>query len=355
MTSENAAVDVRKGDELDVAAVDAALKKEVTGLSGTPTVKQYPSGASNLTYALEYPERSLVLRRPPTGTRPKSGHDMHREYRIMTELAPAFPAVPKTIYYTADESIIGAEFYVMDRTEGHLIHTEIPKEWKWGETETRALCEEFFSKLVDLHSVDYKAVGLGDFGKPEGYVSRQILGWNRRYEKAWTEDVQKFDDVRDWLEANMPETERGAAVVHGDYRIDNCILNKDDPTKIEAILDWEISALGDPMMDLGNTLAYWIEEDDPAFMHLMVRQPSRVPGMMTRQEILDFYAEKSGADVSGFQFYYVYGIFRLAVIIQQIYYRFYHGQTDNPRFKDYGQMVNAMGELARHKIKTGKL
>lgn len=355
MSSENAAVDIRKGDELDVAAVDAALKANVVGLSGTPTVKQYPSGASNLTYALDYPGRSLVLRRPPTGTRPKSGHDMHREYRIMKELAPAFPTVPKTLFYTSDESIIGAEFYVMDRSEGHLIHNDIPEAWNWGEGETRALCEEFFTKLVDLHGVDYEAIGLGDFGKPEGYVSRQILGWNRRYEKAWTEDVEKFDDVRSWLEANMPATERGAAIVHGDYRIDNCILNKDDPTKIEAILDWEISALGDPMMDLGNTLAYWIEQDDPAFMHMMVRQPSKAKGMMTRQEILEFYAEKSGADVSGFQFYYVYGIFRLAVIIQQIYYRFYHGQTDNPRFKDYGQMVNALGQLARLKIKTGKL
>ena len=355
MSSENAAVDVRKGDELDVAAVDAALKAAIGGLEGQPQVKQYPSGASNLTYALDYPDRSLVLRRPPTGTRPKSGHDMHREYRIMTELAPAFPRVPKTLFYTGDESIIGAEFYVMERSEGHLIHNEIPKAWNWGETETRALCEEFFTKLVDLHGVDYKAIGLGDFGKPEGYVSRQILGWNRRYEKAWTQDVEKFDDVRGWLEANMPTTERGAAVVHGDYRIDNCILNKDDPTKIEAILDWEISALGDPMMDLGNTLAYWIEKDDPPFMHMMVRQPSKANGMMTRQEILEFYAEKSGADVSGFQFYYVYGIFRLAVIIQQIYYRFYHGQSDNPRFKDYGQMVNALGQLARLKIKTGKL
>lgn len=355
MSSENAAVDVRKGDELDVVAVDAALKANVEGLSGTPKVKQYPSGASNLTYALDYPDRNLVLRRPPTGTRPKSGHDMYREYRIMTELAPAFPTVPKTLFYTGDESIIGAEFYVMDRSEGHLIHNEIPKNWNWGVTEGRALCEEFFSKLVDLHAVDYEAIGLGDFGKPEGYVSRQILGWNRRYEKAWTEDVEKFDDVRDWLEANMPAKERGAAVVHGDYRIDNCILKMDDPTKIEAILDWEISALGDPMMDLGNTLAYWIQDDDPAFMHMMVRQPSKAPGMMSRQEILDFYAQKSGANVSGFQFYYVYGIFRLAVIIQQIYYRFYHGQTDNARFKDYGQMVNALGQLARLKIKTGKL
>ncbi len=354
-SSENKTVDVRKGEELDIAAVDAVLKAHIKGLSGTAAVTQYPSGASNLTYALDYPNRRLVLRRPPFGTRPKSGHDMHREYRIMTELAPAFPTVPKTLYYTGDEAIIGAEFYVMERTEGHLIHSSIPAEWNWGEGETRALCEGFFQKLVDLHAVDYEALGLGDFGRPQGYVSRQILGWNKRYAKAWTKDVETFDDVREWLESNMPKTERGAAVVHGDFRIDNCILNQDDPTKIDAILDWEISALGDPMMDLGNTLAYWIQKDDPEFMHHMIRQPSSAPGMMTRQQVLDFYAEKSGADVSDFQFYYVYGIFRLAVILQQIYYRFYHGQTDNKRFKDYGQMVNALGQLARYKIKSGTL
>ena len=206
-----------------------------------------------------------------------------------------------------------------------------------------------------MHQVDYNAVGLGDFGKPEGYVSRQILGWNRRFEKAWTEDIEKFEDVQQWLVDNMPATERGAAIIHGDYRIDNCILKQDDPTQIEALLDWEISALGDPMMDLGNTLAYWIQADDPDFMKITVRQPCMAPGMMTRQEILDFYAAKTGADVSGFQFYYVYGIWRLAVIIQQIYARFYRGQNDNPRFKPYGQMTSALGNLARFKIKSGTL
>ena len=243
----------------------------------------------------------------------------------------------------------------MDRSEGHLIHTDIPKDWNWSATEARKLCESFFQSLVDLHSVDYESVGLGNFGKPEGYVSRQILGWNRRWEKSWTEDIEKFEDVQTWLVDNMPKNERGAAVIHGDYRIDNCILKQDDPTQIEAILDWEISALGDPMMDLGNTLAYWIHADDPDFMKMTVRQPCMVPGMMTRQEILDFYSEKTGADVSGFQFYYVYGIWRLAVIIQQIYARFYRGQNDNPRFKDYGQMVTALGNLARFKIKSGTL
>lgn len=354
MADINPTVEVRKGEELDINAIDAVLKKALPELKGQPEVTQYPSGASNLTYALDYPDRRMVLRRPPFGDKPKSGHDMHREYRVMSGLKGEIP-VPNTLYYTKDPSVIGAEFYVMDRSEGPLIHNKIPNEWNWTEQKTRQLCENFFQTLVDLHSVDYEAVGLGDFGKPQGYVNRQITGWNRRFEAAWTDDIEKFEDVQSWLVENMPAKERGAAIIHGDYRIDNCILKASDPTQIEAILDWEISALGDPMMDLGNTLAYWIHADDPPFMQMMVRQPSGAPGMMTRQEILDFYAEKTGADVSGFQFYYIYGIWRLAVIIQQIYARFYRGQNDNPRFKDYGQMTSALGQLARLKIKTGEL
>ncbi len=355
MPSDNPAGEVRKGEELDIAAVDAILKSHIDGLSGTPNVKQYSSGASNLTYALEYPERSLVLRRPPFGTKPKSGHDMNREYRVMSALKPVFPAVPPTLFYTDDPAIIGSEFYVMDRVDGHLIHTKIPKDWEWSEKETRTLCENFFEKLVELHQVDFNDIGLSDFGKPEGYVDRQIGGWNRRFEKAWTEDVDKFEDVKTWLEDNKPSKETGAAILHGDFRIDNCILNVDDPTRIDAILDWEISALGDPLMDLGNTLAYWIEADDPDLMQLLVRQPSTAPGMMSRSDVLKFYAERTGADVSNFQFYYVYGIWRLAVIIQQIYYRYFHGQTDNPKFKPYGQMANALGQLSRIKIASGEL
>lgn len=355
MSSENPTIEIREGEELDLAAVDAALKAEVPGLSGEPKLKQYASGASNLTYALDYPERRLVLRRPPFGKIPKSGHDMFREYRVMTALKPVYPVVPTTLYYTKNPDIIGAEFYVMERAEGHLIHNDIPKEWGWGEDETRKLCLAFFDKLTELHQIDYKAIGLEDFGKPDGYVERQILGWNRRYEKAMTDDVDAFEDVRDWLDANRPREEKGAAILHGDFRIDNLILDQDDPTKINAILDWEISALGDPLMDLGNTLAYWIEADDPTAMQLLVRQPSTAPGMLTRQEILDYYAEKTGANVDNFHFYYVYGIFRLAVIIQQIYYRYYHGQTQDQRFKVYGQMTNLLGNTARDRIKSGTI
>ncbi len=353
--SANPTSDVRAGEELDIAAVDAVLKSAVAGLKGTPVLTQYASGASNLTYALDYPDRRLVLRRPPFGTKPKSGHDMHREYKIMTALKPVYGAVPKTLYYTDDNAVIGAEFYVMERVEGHLIHTKIPKEWQWGEDQTRKLCLAFFDKLIELHKVDYKAIGLENFGRPTGYVERQILGWNRRYEKAMTPDVDAFEDVRDWLDAKRPKSEKGAGLLHGDFRIDNLILDKADPTKINAILDWEISALGDPLMDLGNTLAYWIEADDPPAIQALTRQPSAAPGMLSRKEILSYYGQKTGTDIRDFNFYYVYGVFRLAVILQQIYYRYYHGQTKDERFKPYGMLVNVLGGFARDRMRSGKI
>lgn len=346
---------VRQGDEFDVAAVDAALKAAgIERLSGTPAVTQFPSGASNLTYALDYPDRSLVLRRPPTGTKPKSGHDMNREYTVMTALKGHLP-VPETLFYTDDESIIGAEFYVMDKTEGHILHTQIPKEWNWSEAETRKLCENFFQTFVDMHKIDYKAIGLGDYGKPEGYAERQVMGWEKRFARVVTDNIDPYEDLRKWIIDNRPKGETGAAIVHGDYRIDNCILNANDPTQIDAILDWEISALGDPMMDLGNTLAYWIEASDPPAMHMMIRQPSAAPGMMSRQEIADLYARETGADVSDIQYYYVFGIWRLAVIIQQIYYRYHVGQTDNARFAGYNKMTEGLAQLAQAKIDSGKL
>ena len=264
----NPTIDIRAGEGLDISAVDAVLKSEISGLSGTPILRQYPSGASNLTYALNYPKRSFVLRRPPFGKKPKSGHDMFREYRIMRDLKPVFSAVPDVLYYSDDDSLIGAEFYVMEKVDGHIIHKTIPDDWAWGPRDIAALCETFFQKLIDLHQVDYAAAGLSDFGRPEGYVERQIMGWNKRFTQSWTDDVDKFDDVQQWLVDHMPVREMGTAILHGDYRIDNCILNREDPTQIDAVLDWEISALGDPLMDLGNTLAYWIEADDPDTMQL---------------------------------------------------------------------------------------
>ncbi len=353
MTSaaDNAAIAVREEDAFDLDAVDRVLKQSVDGLEGDPSVRQFPSGASNLTFLISYPNRQLVLRRPPAGSRPKSGHSMIREYTVMRAIKPAYPAVPEVLYYADDAtSVIGAEFYVMDKVEGPLVTTTIPPEWGWGAPENRRFCERVWDKLIELHALDYRALGLGEFGNPDGYVERQILGWNARYEKALTDDADAFEDVRQWLADHRPAAESGQAVLHGDFRIDNMILDPRPPHEIRAVLDWEISALGDPLMDLGAALAYWIEPDDPQSLQALKKQPSDAPGMFTRDEVVAYYAEKTGRTITDFTFYYAYGVFRLAVIAQQIYYRYFHKQTTNPAYAMFGPGAQGLGQYVRQLI-----
>lgn len=353
MSVENAAVDVRAEDAFDVAAVDAVLKQEIGGLAGTPRVKQFPAGASNLTYLLAYDDRELVLRRPPAGARPKSGHSMIREYTIAKALHDHYPT-PECLYYAdAESSVIGAEFYVMERVPGVVLNTEIPADWGWSEDDARALCERFWDQLIALHALDYQALGLSDFGKPEGYVERQVGGWNARYEKALTDDADPFEDVRDWLDAHKPATEAAHAILHGDYRLDNCILDTDDPKTIRAVLDWEMSALGDPLMDVGACLVYWVEAGDPPALQALKKQPSDAPGMFTRAEVLAYYAGKTNLPTDDFLFYQVYGVFRLAAVAQQIYYRYFHKQTTNPVFAAYGLGAQGLGAHARALVREG--
>ncbi len=354
MTDINPTIAMREGEELDVTLIDGILKARIDGLEGTPTIKQFASGHSNLTYSINYANRSLVLRRPPFGTVPKGGHSMIREFRVMNGLKPAFPAVPHTYFHQPkDGSELGAEYYVMDLVEGRKLGGKIPSEWGFTAGDNRRLCLAFWDQLIALHGVDYNAIGLSDFGKPEGYVERQILGWNGRFEKAHTDDVEDFSDVRKWLAENMPTSEIAPAILHGDYRLDNVILDEDDPCKILAVLDWEISALGDPLMDLGNNLAYWMEPSDPEILQRLVMQPCTAPGMLSRAEITNYYGEKTGRDVSAITFYHVAGVFRNATILQQIYYRYYHGQTKNPTFAMFGKMVDGLGNFTRDLIAKG--
>jgi len=342
--SSNLTTPVRKGEALDWPALEQHLKSVLPHLEGEAEISQFAGGNSNLTYRLKYANDDLVVRRPPFGTKAKTAHSMIREYRIMNGLKPVFPSVPDTLYYSDDESIIGSEFYVMRKVDGVLIRNQIPVEWNFTPEDARRFCTRFWEKLIELHQVDYLEAGLGNFGKPEGYVERQVLGWNRRFERVITPDVDHFSAVRDWLVANMPADSTRPSILHGDYRIDNVILDTDDPCRILAVLDWEICALGDPLMDLGNSLAYWIQDDDPAELKHLVVQPSYAPGMLTRREILDLYKDRTGIDTSDFTFYLVYGYWRLAVILQQIYFRYFHGQTQDERFKTFGTAVQHLGE-----------
>ncbi|TVP91104.1 MAG: phosphotransferase family protein [Pseudomonadaceae bacterium] len=355
MTLTDQASQIRAGEELDADAVDRYLKTQIEGLQGTPTIRQFPGGASNLTYLVAYPEQEFVLRRPPFGVKAKSAHDMGREYRIINQLNDGFPYCPKAYAHCTDESVLGCEFYVMERVNGVILRADLPPELGLDEASTRELCKSFIDKFVDLHNVDYEACGLGDLGKPEGYVERQIEGWIKRYNKAITPDAPNWEPVMAWLRDKMPADHHKPGLVHNDYRFDNVILDPDNPMKIIGVLDWEMTTIGDPLMDLGNTLAYWIQADDPAPVQAMRRQPSHAPGMLTRQEFADYYAQRAGIEINNLDYYYTYGLFRLAGIVQQIYYRYYHGQTQDQRFAAFIGMNTLLEQMSLQVIDQSTL
>ncbi|GIZ11861.1 phosphotransferase family protein [Pseudomonas sp. NCCP-436] len=346
---------IRSGEELDVKIIDAYLKANIPGLSGNAKISQFPGGASNLTYLVEYPQQEFVLRRPPFGHKAKSAHDMGREYRILNQLNAGFPYCPRAYLHCTDKSVIGAEFYVMERVRGIILRSDIPTGLNFSPEQTNALCRSFIDKLVELHSVDYAACGLASLGKPEGYVRRQIEGWSDRYEKAMTDNAPTWETIKDWLRDKMPADHPKPGLVHNDYRFDNVILDPNNPMQIIGVLDWEMTTIGDPLMDLGNTLAYWIEAGDPPPVQLMRRQPSNAPGMLTRQQFVDYYAERAGIDIRNFDFYYTYGLFRLAGIVQQIYYRFHHGQTQDKRFSQFIHMNKLLEQMSLQVISKSTL
>jgi aminoglycoside phosphotransferase (APT) family kinase protein len=342
---------VRDEDAFDVGAVDTWLRDIQPNLTGPPEVRQFSGGASNLTYLLRYPQRELILRRPPAGTKAASAHDMAREYRVQDSLEPAFPYVPSMVGLCRDESVIGSDFYVMERLEGTILRKEIPRELGLEPADLRHLCESLVARLADLHSVDPAAAGLADLGKGPGYVRRQVEGWSSRYRAAKTWNVPSFERVMRWLDENQPD-DVGQCVIHNDFRLDNVVLAPDDPQRIVGILDWEMATIGDPLMDLGGALAYWVQADDDRLMHILRRQPTHVPGMLTREEVVDRYAARSGRRIDDWAFYEVFGLFRLATIVQQIYYRYHHRQTRNPAFRHFWLGVRYLDRRCRRIVRT---
>jgi len=330
---------VRPGEELDPNVVAKYLAGTDSPFQGVPEVLQFPGGASNLTYLLRYPEGQLILRRGPYGHKAKSAHDMVREARVMHALKKSYPYVPNIVAICEDESVLGSHFYVMERIPGVILRRDLPDGLTLTPDETRVLCLSVVDRLIALHQLDHVAAGLSHLGKGEGYVARQISGWSDRYVRARTDDVPDFAEVMRWLDANKPAREVAISVIHNDYRFDNVVLDPSDSLRVVGVLDWEMATLGDPWMDLGNTLAYWVQADDEPFRQGMRRQPTNLPGMLTRDQVVAYYKEKTGQSVDNFGFYYVYGLFRLAGILQQIYYRYFHGQTKNPQFAGFGASV----------------
>ncbi len=348
------AQDVRDEDAFDVAAVDRWLRANAGSSGwgdGLPEVRQFSGGASNLTYLLSYPKQDLILRRPPAGTKAKGAHDMAREYRIQAALAPVFPYVAPMVALCQDESVIGSEFYVMERVVGHIPRKELGIEL--SADQVRQLCRNVLDLLVALHSVDPGAAGLDQLSKGEGYVARQVGGWIARFEKAKTWNVPSWAKVIAWLQENQP-SDRGSGLIHNDFRLDNIVFDPDDPTKPVALLDWEMATIGDPLMDLGSTMSYWIEAGDSRFLQLFRMQPSNLPGMLSRQEVVEYYCERMGFELTAreWAFYEVFGLFRLAVILQQIYYRYHHKQTTNPRFKNFWFASHVLHWRARQLMRS---
>jgi len=338
MTIIDQAGDIREGEELDALRISRYVKQHLGDIEGELTITQFPGGASNLTYALSFPNRELVLRRPPFGPVAVSAHDMGREYKVMNTLRPFYPYVPKMITFCDDPSVIGCDFYLMERLVGIVPRAEFPAALSLAPEQTRRLCTNALDKLIELHRVDYAAIGLADLGKGEGYVERQIGGWSKRYRNAKTENVPDFEKVMNWLQDNMPSQVK-VCIIHNDFRFDNVVLDPEDPTRIIGILDWEMATLGDPLMDLGNSLAYWIQADDGPEMLATRRQPTHLDGMLTRREVIEYYCSKTGMQIDNSRFYQIYGLFRLAAIIQQIYYRYHHGQTRDKRFEYFFKQV----------------
>lgn len=343
---------VRPGEGLRTTELEPYLLSRLPDALGPLVIEQFPYGHSNLTYLLRLGSTELVLRRPPFGNQVQTAHDMSREYRVLSKLSAVFPPAPRPYLYCEDESVIGAPFYVMERRQGVVLRKSLPRGLSLDRETMRRLSTSLIDNLGQLHAVDFAAAGLSELGKPAGYVTRQVTGWINRFANAKTDDVPSMDRVTGWLTEHQP-TESGAAVIHNDYKFDNLLLRPDDLTQIVAVLDWEMATLGDPLMDLGTTLGYWIEASDPEPLKAAAMGPTALPGCLTRRELVDRYSTTTGREVRQPEFYYCFGLFKIVVIIQQIYARFVRGHTSDARFAHLNQFVAVLGQQAERVIESG--
>lgn len=344
---------VRSGEELNLPALAAYLRTQLPYLQGELTVEQFPSGYSNLTYLLRIGADQFVLRRPPFGANIRSAHDMGREYRVLTGLRKVYTKVPRPLLYCEDEQIIGASFYVMERINGIILRAQPPQGINLTPVLMQQLSLAAVDTLAEIHALDYVAADLADLGRPQGYVARQVSGWTRRYRNAQTDDLHTLEVIIEWLERYLPP-ESGVALLHNDFKYDNLMLDAQHPAQVIAVLDWEMCTLGDPLLDLGTMLGYWIEPNEPQALIDMFGLTT-LPGNLHRGELVTRYAEKSGRTINNPLFYYVYGLFKIAVIIQQIYARYRHGHTQDARFARLDEVVRGCAYVAALALEKGRI
>jgi aminoglycoside phosphotransferase (APT) family kinase protein len=348
-------VDVRKGEDFDLEAVERYLREHIEDLpDGELEVSQFPSGASNLTYLLKIDDWQGVLGRPPLGPVPPKAHDMGRESGILSRLGAVYPLAPKPYFFCEDESVIGAPYYVMERRTGVVLDETFPDDIQPDEELCRGISRTVVDTLVRLHAVDVKEAELGDLGKPEGFLERQTDAWISRYDKAKTEEIGEVEPLRDWLSRDVPRSPP-PTVIHNDYKLNNLVLNPEDLTEVRAVLDWEMATVGDPLFDLAVSLTYWIESDDPDELKAVMPTVTVTPGFMSRRELIDRYETQSGRDLSDMHWYVVFGYFKLAAILQQIFARWKRGQTEDERFADFGERVRTLILHAENLTRTGEV
>ena len=345
---------VRPGEELNAENLAEFLREKLDIKNEEIEISQFPAGNSNLTYCVKIGDQEYVLRRPPFGNQVKSAHDMSREFNVLSKLSKVYAPAPTPLIYCADESIIGSEFYLMERRNGVIIRGKSPAELEKSPELQKKLIETFIENLAELHKLDYKKAGLETLGKPEGYVLRQTQGWTKRYFNAKTDEHPELEKTIEWLNENIP-VDDSAALVHNDYKFDNVMLAPGDLTKIVAVLDWEMTTVGSPLMDFGTTLAYWMPKNAPPQMFSLPANPAVLMKNFSHRDLAEIYSEKSGAELSDLNFYYAFGTFKIAVICQQIYFRFVKGFTKDTRFANFNFFVNALGKISLDAIENRKI
>lgn len=341
-------IEVRKDEKFDYKIIGEFLKNKLPGTENPDnlTVRQFGGGAANLTYLLDYKTHQYVLRRPPLGPVAKSAHDMGREYKVLSVLHKSFPCAPQAFAYS-DDKLIGTPFFIMERKKGVVIRTKFPSIYDGVQNAARDMSKALIDTLVDFHKVNYKDMGLADLGKPEGFISRQIEGWYKRWNASKLEENKDMNWVYDWLKNNQPEDTRHA-LIHNDYKLDNVMYGFNNPGKLVGVFDWDMCTLGDPLSDLGSLLTYWSSPTDPSYFKKAAMMPTDADlGFYTRSELVSRYAQKSGVSVDRINFYHSLGLFRLVVIIAQIYYRYMNKQTQDVRFAAFGKMIPLISHAAR--------
>jgi aminoglycoside phosphotransferase (APT) family kinase protein len=345
---------VRPGEEIDVARLEPFLRAHFPGETDALVVRQFPSGHSNLTYSLRIGLREMVLRRPPFGSKVKTAHDMGREYRVLSKLHAHYAPAPRVLLFCDDLSVLGAPFYLMEPIHGVILRRDVPAGLDFSPEVVQRVSESFLDNLALLHSLDYNAVGLADLGKPQGYLERQVRGWIERYYGSKTHDIPEVETISTWIQENMPASS-AAALIHNDYKYDNVVLDPSDLTRIIGVLDWEMCTIGDPLTDLGSALAYWVDASDPPEILETRWGPTTCSGSLTRRELVQRYSQKTGRDVSEMAFYLVFARFKIAVIVQQIYYRYHQGLTRDGRFATMPERIKHLLGAALRTAETGTL